>query len=260
MIVTPRLDEKILVDKAVRDSAVALRTVLEAMERLDADALARPSRLPAWSRGHVLAHIDGAGNAAARQAEAAARGELVDFYDGGRAGRNAAIHAAAGRTVEEHTEALCRLATRLDDAWPGAGSPVWDAPTSYRDGPLSGVALLWWRETRIHLVDLQVTVGPGSWDDDLCLHLLDFLQPRLDSAGHVELVADDTPVRWSVNDDAATQSAPVVVQAALRDLVAWLAGREPEVMPVAVRADEPHELPELGPWPSLAAAPQDSGR
>src|SRR5690606_37558223 len=119
-----------LVDRAVHDSAVALRTVLESMERLDADALRAPSALPGWSRGHVLAHIDGAGNAAARQAEAVARGERVEFYDGGRQGRDTAIEAQAGRTLEEHAEALTRLAARLDAAWPERGSELWDQPTS----------------------------------------------------------------------------------------------------------------------------------
>ncbi|MFC7405554.1 maleylpyruvate isomerase family mycothiol-dependent enzyme [Georgenia alba] len=249
---TPDDETTVLVDKAVRDSAVALRTVLEAMERLDADALRAPSTLPGWSRGHVLAHIEGVGNACARQAEAAARGEVVEFYDGGRAGRDAAIEADAGRVLEEHAAGLGRLATRLEAAWPVPASPVWREPTSYRDGDLTGVAVLWWREVRIHLVDLRVTVGPGSWDDDLCLHLLGFLEPRLGDADHVVLEADDADVRWTV---ATADREPLVVRGALRDIVAWLAGREPEAAPVATRADVAEPLPELGPWPSVSAEP-----
>ncbi len=250
-----------LVDRAVHDSAVALRTVLESMERLDADALRAPSALPGWSRGHVLAHIDGAGNAAARQAEAVARGERVEFYDGGRQGRDTAIEAQAGRTLEEHAEALTRLAARLDAAWPERGSELWDQPTSYRDKPLSGVALMWWREVRIHLVDLQVSVSPGSWDDDLCRHLLDFLSPRLSGAGRTDLVADGTERPWPVNDDAraAGSDGVLTVRGELRDIAAWLAGREPETLPAAARAGQPQPLPELGPWPTVSERPRPRG-
>lgn len=247
-------DDAVGVERATRDAAVALSTAIESLERLDADSLREPSALPGWTRGHVLSHLAGAAGAAARQAEAAARGEVVPLYEGGRERRDAEIEAGARRSVEEHAETLARAGERLEEAWPEPGSPLWQAPTAYHDSPLHEVALLWWREVRIHLVDLQAGVGPGSWDDDLCRHLLGFLAPRLDEAGRVELVATDTGLEWSVGH--GEPGVPLVVRGCLRDVVAWLAGRIPEGRVTAARRGEEAALPGLGPWPSVSSTPR----
>src|SRR5690606_18305640 len=141
------------------------------------------------------------------------------------------------------------------------------------------------REVRIHLVDLDVGVGAGSWDDALCGHLLTFLDPRLSEAGRVVLLADNADVRHAVGDpdgrdgglhhgagsgalvgrddrdrddgdsdgdsDSDSDSdSELIVRGSLQDLTAWLAGREPDVTPAASRGGAPAELPVLGPWPS----------
>ena len=67
-----------------------------------------PSALPGWSRGHVLAHLEGISNAMARQVEYAARGETVELYDGGQDGRNKAIEMAAGHSADAHRADLTR--------------------------------------------------------------------------------------------------------------------------------------------------------
>jgi maleylpyruvate isomerase len=237
-----------LLGVALHDSGLALRGVIERVHRLDDEAVRAPSNLPGWSRGHVLAHLHGVGSAFARQAEHAARGERVVVYDGGQAGRDAAIESGAKRSAAEHADALESLAGRLARAWPEPASRVWDAPVTYRDGPLSGVALAWWREARIHVVDLAVGVGPDSWVLRLCEHLWEFLEPRLAAAGPVELVADDAGLRRTVSPGAVEDR--VTVTGSLRDLTAWLAGREPGTAPVAARGGSTVPLPELGPWPS----------
>lgn len=239
--------EQMLVAEAVRDSAAALEKVLVAVAALDEEAVRAPSPLPDWTRGHVLAHIEGVGNAHARQAEFAARGERIQAYDGGMSGRNARIEEGAGRTVAEHQVALQALAARLADAWPADGDPRWQGRVTYRDGTVSDVALAWWREVRIHLVDLGVGIGPASWSEALCVHLLDFLTPRLPAEEAIELVADDGEVRRAVGPDG---EAVLQVGGALRELVAWLAGREPQERPRATASGAPVELPTLRPWPS----------
>lgn len=65
-----------------------------------------PSALPGWTRGHVLAHLEGISNAMARQLEYAARGETVELYDGAQDGRNKAIQMAAGHSAEAHRRDL----------------------------------------------------------------------------------------------------------------------------------------------------------
>src|SRR5690606_20796946 len=119
------------------------------------------------------------GEAMARQAEHAARGKLVEVYDGGAAGREAGIQAGARRTVAEHVAALEALADRLDAAWPEPGSPGWTARVTYRDGTVVDALVAWWREVRIHAVDLDAGLGLDTWPRALDLHLLDFLGVRL---------------------------------------------------------------------------------
>lgn len=212
-----------LVAHARTDSAAGLDALLVAVGRLTADDLAGPSTLEGWTRGHVLSHVAGLGAAMVGQAQAAGRGEVVPVYASPEA-RTALIEAGAGRTVAEHVAALTAVRDDLAGAWPQAGSPLWDAPSGYRGGPLSGCVLAWWREVRIHSVDaLHGTareVGYDTWDDALSAHLRDFLAVRLPDGVTVDDVAGDP-----------------------RDVTAWLAGRVPAT-PL------PGDLPELGPWPS----------
>ncbi|WP_186381327.1 maleylpyruvate isomerase family mycothiol-dependent enzyme [Cellulosimicrobium sp. TH-20] len=175
------------VEEVRRDARAALDAVTDAARGLDAAGLGAPSALPGWSRSHVLAHVTAIGEAMARQAEFAARGELVEVYDGGAAGREDGIRTGALRSVAQHVAALDALADRLDAAWPAAGSAGWSAPVTYRDGTVADALVAWWREVRIHAVDLDAGVGLDSWPPALGLHLLDFLGVRLADDVVVEL-------------------------------------------------------------------------
>lgn len=215
---------------AVADADAALGALTDAVRALPPDGGAAPSALPGWSRGHVLAHVANVGAALARQAEYAARGETIEPYDGGRAGRDAAIEAGATRTTAEHLEALGATRERLAAAWPAPGGTLWSAPVAYRDGVVADALLAWWRESRIHAVDALVGIGPDTWDEALCAHLRDFLSVRLpDGGAGLELVGDP------------------------RDVATWLAGRETAGPVSASRGGVETPLPELGPWPSAAA-------
>ncbi len=223
-----------LIEHAREDAARALADLIAVVRTLPDDAGAEPSPLPGWTRGHVLAHVDGAGNALARQAERAARGEKVEPYDGGQAGRAAAIEAGSTRTTAEHLAALEAARERLAAAWPAPGDALWSAPVAYRDGVVADALLAWWREARIHAVDatagLPHAVGLDTWDERFCAHLRDFLAVRLpDGAADLEL-----------------HGAPA-------DVAAWLAGRTPAGPVGARRGGVESPLPELGPWPSRTA-------
>ncbi|WP_277514931.1 maleylpyruvate isomerase family mycothiol-dependent enzyme [Cellulosimicrobium cellulans] len=258
------------VEEVRRDAHAALDAVTVATRDLDDAGLAGPSALPGWSRSHVLAHVTAIGEAMARQAELAAHGELVEVYDGGAVGREAGIQAGARRSVAEHVGALDSLGERLDAAWPGQGSSGWDAPVTYRDGTVVDALIAWWREVRIHAVDLDAGLGLDTWPRALGLHLLDFLGVRLADDVVVELPAEPTGLRVgptglrlaaepgvSPHSESPVGSDPgfdaragVVVRGRLTDVAAWLAGRTPDAEPDAFRAGEPVPLPEIGPWPS----------
>ncbi len=225
---------------ALADADAALAALIHVVRALPDDAVSDPSPLDGWSRGHVLSHVTNVGAALARQAEYAARGEKIAPYDGGQAGRDAAIEAGAGRTPAEHAAALEASRSRLLAAWPAPGDALWSAPVAYRDGVLAEALLAWWREARIHAVDATTglgtaigygtTIGYDTWDDAFCAHLRDFLAVRLpDGGAGLELAGDP------------------------RDVAAWLAGRTPSGPVSALRDGVPVPLPELGPWPSSAA-------
>ncbi|MBE1877714.1 maleylpyruvate isomerase family mycothiol-dependent enzyme [Myceligenerans pegani] len=228
------------IEHARTDSFAALDALIDAVRTLPEGAGGEPSALPDWTRGHVLAHVDGVAHALARQAEYAARGARVQPYDGGVEGRNAAIEAGSGRTLAEHVDALTAARERLAAAWPEPGSPLWEAPTSYREGPVSGCLLAWWREVRIHAVDARVGLGFDTWDAGLRAHLRDFLAVRLPE--DVVLLSDD--------EERAPSSPVTVVSGAAADVVAWLAGRDPAGPVRATREGAEVPLPELAPWPS----------
>ncbi|GAA3445490.1 maleylpyruvate isomerase [Planomonospora venezuelensis] len=205
----------------------------------DADVRA-PSALPGWSRGHVITHLEQNAAAFTRQAEYARRNELVDVYDGGAAGRAAAIEREAGRGAGELRQALAEAHAALEDAWAGTGEDVWGRPVRYRDSTLLDTVYARWREAEVHMADLDLGHRPSEWPLGFCDHLVDFLAPRVPAGTHLTMVADDADRRWS-----AGSGDPVVLRGNARDLAAWLAGRAP-VGPVAAEAGSP---PELGPWP-----------
>jgi len=215
-----------------------------AVESLTDAQVLEPSRLPGWSRGHVLAHLVTLGAAAARQISAARRGELVDFYDGGRAGRDAAIEAGATAPAAEQVRALRQATERIDELLAGLAPVDWDRPVRFRNEVVLSMALAWWRETEIHLTDLDLGPDSDSWTAELCDHLTDFLGSRVPAGTALVLVAPDGWTRELGRTRGA--AVPRVVRGARSDLAAWLAGREP-VRPVLDSAGGP--LPELGPWP-----------
>ncbi|NUT51683.1 MAG: maleylpyruvate isomerase family mycothiol-dependent enzyme [Saccharothrix sp.] len=207
----------------------AHRRLAAAIEDLTDEQVARPSALPGWTRGHVLAHLANGTAALAGQAEH--EGTKVEVYAGGRPGRDAAIEAAAGRSAAEHRAAIADAAARLAKAWENVRD--WDSPVTYRDGTLTDTAYAVWREVEIHLRDLEL--GPVTWTPEFCDHVVDFLSPRVPEGVRLTLVAPER--RWTVGE-----GRDVTLTGSLTDLTAWLAGREPDG-PIT------GDRPELNPWP-----------
>lgn len=208
------------------------------------DDVAAPSRLPGWSRGHVLAHLRGVGDAVVRQIEAALRDDVVEFYVGGRPARDAAIEARAGASADEHRRHLGTVLEQVEDVLDDVTPEVLARPTGFHGGDTTEAVLLaWWRELAIHLVDLDVGVGPASWDALLRAQVVQHLARRVPDGVQVVLEALDTDERWVLGD-----GEPVVLRAAATDLVAWLAGREPDGEIRVERTGEPADAPDLLPW------------
>ncbi|MGW3471354.1 maleylpyruvate isomerase family mycothiol-dependent enzyme [Saccharopolyspora sp. NPDC000995] len=211
------------------------RRLLEVLSALPDDQVAEPSLLPGWSRGHVLAHLADNARAFARVSALALRGELVDAYEGGQTERDAIIEGLAGRSADEHRDSIARLSTALEAVWSQAAANDWKRPVRLRNGDLSGLVHMRWREVWIHLVDLDLGVGPHEWSGEFSCHVVDFLLPRLPDG--FALRQTDGPRRWPADAEGAEISGRA------RDLAAWLAGRTPQQIPTG-------PLPDLLAWPA----------
>ena len=228
--------------------------------KLTDEDISRPSALPGWTRGHVLAHLMGICNAMARQLEFAARGETVELYDGGMDGRNRAIEMAAGHDANTHRGDLSAALDRMlhaVDALPGAKDSSanrtgWWAPITYRGGVVLDGGLALWRELVIHASDLGTGRGPETWSRDFCGHLFDFLAARVPEDLRLVLQPLGLPPVT-----LGTGGRTVVVSGMLTDIAAWLAGREPSLDSLrASAAGDSTDLPGLLPWPAGVPGPR----
>ncbi|WP_136609820.1 maleylpyruvate isomerase family mycothiol-dependent enzyme [Sinomonas albida] len=233
-------------DRLVTEIDSAAAGIRAELERLTDDSVGQPSELPGWTRGHVLAHIQGICTAMARQVEYARRGEKVELYEGGYEARNRAIEDGAVATADQHRDrvgaALDRALGQLAAIEPGD----WDRPITYRNGVVRDGGYALWRELVIHHSDLGTGCTQQEWSEDFCRHVLGFLEPRVPAANTFVLRSDrGGQIRLGSGGDE------VLVDGRLQDLAAWLAGRPTGHGAVrAERGGEAVPLPEIGPWPS----------
>ena len=190
----------------------------------DAD-VRRPSLLPGWTVGHVLAHLARNADSHVRMLEAAARGEVAGQYPGGNEQRAADIAAGATRTAQELAEDVAESMMRLEATWRRTPEAAWahgiGRVASGDEWPLADLPFYRWREVEIHHADLGLGFGWADWSDAY----VDAELPRA-LAG--------LPGRLAPGVDTAFVDA--VPQ---RRLLAWLVGR---------LEGDAGGLPALGPW------------
>lgn len=134
----------------------------------DNQARAR-SRLPGWSRGHVLTHLARNADGIRNMVEGAIAGEEREMYPGGAERRAADIDAGADRPARELIADFGSASAALADAWQRMPDDAWDrlgvtiayGPTKVRT-MVSGRR----RELLVHLVDLDLGVTPADLPDD----------------------------------------------------------------------------------------------
>ncbi|WP_461031554.1 maleylpyruvate isomerase family mycothiol-dependent enzyme [Streptomyces mayteni] len=222
--------------------AADLAGLQDATERLVADvatlddaAVAQPSRLPGWTRGHVLAHL-------ARNADA-----LVNVLHGrpmylSAEARNADIERDAPRPLAVHVADVRDSADRLATAAAGLTDDDWRATVTLRDGMrdvASVIPLRRWAEIELHGIDLDAGHTIASLPSAFLDRAPGYLAGRL--ADHpavppLELRAEDGRT-WRTG---RTGDSPLIVVGTAAALVGWLSGRTPGS---GLAAAEP--LPEL---------------
>lgn len=125
-----------------------------------------PSRLPDWTVGHVLTHLARNADSVTRRLDGASRGETVDQYPGGYAGRAADIAAGAGRPAAELIADVAESAARMEAACDAMPAGAWGCLTRDVGGterPAHTLPLSRWREVEIHHVDLGLGYTPADW-------------------------------------------------------------------------------------------------
>jgi maleylpyruvate isomerase len=160
---------------------------------LDDATARRPSRLPGWTVGHVVTHLARNADSVVRRLAAAADDRLIEQYDGGDDGRNAAIEAGSGRPAPALLADLTGADAALDALLGALPAEVWDRPV-LRSGPAGGtvpaarLAFSRWREVEVHHVDLGLGYEPDRWPAGLVERMLpDLLAGLPDRAGRSAL-------------------------------------------------------------------------
>jgi maleylpyruvate isomerase len=222
--------------------------LFRSLERLTDDIARGPSRLPGWTRGHVLTHLARNAEATWRVVDGALDGNLVPMYEGGREARSKAIEEGAGRPASELALDIRKFATSLQQLWNDLADAEWDFGTqpggpdtpkrTVQDGLYNR-----WREVEVHHTDLNVGYTSVNWPAAYVSMEL----PRV-----IESMpgwAKDAPrlMSWLLRDDT-TGNAWIVTARGIRPgvgsathmlhapghvLLAWLLGREP-VAPIHV--------------------------
>ncbi|MFA3874542.1 maleylpyruvate isomerase family mycothiol-dependent enzyme [Streptomyces sp. MMCC 100] len=200
---------------SVRD---ATERLLTAVGKLDNASVTESSRLPGWSRGHVLAHL-------ARNADA-----LVNVLEGrpmyvsGEA-RDADIERDAPRALDAQLTDVRESAARFQET--GAAPADWSRTVELRNGvtdSASRVPFRRWVEVELHHVDLGIGYELEDLPAEFTERETDFLAARF--AGHPDVpptrLTDGTRA-WRTGREADTPEVTVTGPPA--DLLGWLAGR-----------------------------------
>ena len=212
-------------DAALAELTAATGRLLGSAGKLTDSSLPGPSRLPGWTRGHVVTHLARNADAMTRLLVGLAEGQEVAMY-ASAAARDHDIEAGAGRPAAEQLADLEASAAGFaatarslpanvlgDSVYVGLGR----IPVRGAEAPLMRV-----REVLIHHVDLGVGFAPDDWPRAFCTRTLDQLTPffREQRSMPVGRLVDPVLDRsWTVAETGPDLSG------ASSMLAAWLVGR-----------------------------------
>jgi maleylpyruvate isomerase len=194
----------ILPEIDIAQVAEAQQRFIKAIERLTDEQVRRASLLPGWTVGHVLTHVARNADSHVRRADASVRGEVLDQYEGGYAGREADIEAGSLRSANELVDDVRRSAQTVNETWAGLPREAWTGRTRDSGGmerPLFELPSRRWQEVEVHLVDINVGISHRDWPDDFVLEWLPRTRERMwrqlqpDSA-HLEFDLPADELAW----------------------------------------------------------------
>ncbi|MFF4142831.1 maleylpyruvate isomerase family mycothiol-dependent enzyme [Streptomyces sp. NPDC001698] len=196
----------------------ATERLLTAVGKMDNAAVTDQSRLPGWTRGHILAHL-------ARNADA-----LVNVFEGrpmyvSAEARDADIERDAPRPLDVQLTDVRDTAARFQRT---AAEPAdWSRTVELRNGvtdSASRVPFRRWVEVELHHVDLGIGHELEDLPAEFVEREIEFLAQRF--SGHPDVpparLTDGTHA-WDTGQEA--DQPAVTVSGARADLLGWLAGR-----------------------------------
>ncbi|WP_406442864.1 maleylpyruvate isomerase family mycothiol-dependent enzyme [Streptomyces sp. NBC_00631] len=203
------------------------RRLEDAVDVLPAPAVAEPSALPGWTRGHLLTHLARNADALVNLLTWAATDVRTPMYDSPDQ-RGADIEAGAGRALAEQRADLRASGEQFAKAARMLSDDAWQATVTSGQGreiQASEVPWLRVREVWLHLVDLDVGVGMEALPPELAWALVEdvagWMTSRVGADTGAELSADGghgTVVLGSATPRTTVSGPPYA-------LAAWLTGR-----------------------------------
>lgn len=209
---------------------------------MELDDLRGPSRLPGWTRGHVVTHVARNAEALGRLFTWARTGIETPMYPSVQA-READIEAGAGRPHREQLDDLRRTAAAFAETAYTLSAHHWAATVSTRHGRVQATWIPWARvrELWLHLVDLDAGVEIDAVPSDIAGRLVRDVAASMDTrvVSRIMLHSEDfEPVSFGPET-----AAPVLVSGSVQHLVGWLTGRC-----TGDQLAAPAGLPSIPPW------------
>jgi maleylpyruvate isomerase len=189
---------------------------------------AGPSRLPGWSRGHVLTHLARNADGFCNLLAWARTGVKTPMYPS-EAARDADIAAGAGRSAAELTADLRDSSATFAAAAAGLTAADWAAQVARRGDtfPAREILSRRWSELEFHHVDLdagyQAADWPAAWVAQELPQVAESFAGRPDMPP-CQLYPDGWAGRLTVGP-ASPHTPGVAVRGAPWELLAWLSGR-----------------------------------
>jgi len=235
----------------LNDATSALVTNLDGLT----DALARePSRLPGWSRGHVLSHLARNAEGGTRLLTWARTGEPSYEYRS-VAARAQAIEDGAGRPAAELVEDVQRTAHVLAEVAAAMPPDAWQHTITWTTGqqtPAGHVPESRLAEVLIHHVDLNYGYEPAGWPARWTAQMLDRAVQSMNDERHLAPLAatlhatDTGRTRYLGRPGTTPGSTPrttagtTQISGTEADILAWLMGRSDGA---TLTRDRPDPLP-----------------
>lgn len=210
------------------------------------DDLRGPSRLPGWTRGHVVTHVARNAEGLGRLLTWARTGIETPMYPSAQA-RDAAIEAGAGRPKSKQLDDLRDTGAAFAASAQELSPNQWDATVGTRHGPMPAARVAWARvrELWLHLVDLDAGVEIDEMPDAIASMLVRDVAAWMHTRvpAEIQLQLPDGQLLAFGPDATAVRPGTGPVSGPVQRLAGWLTGRSSGSALTA-----PGGVPELPSW------------